>query len=79
MNKYILTWAMKDPDEGFITCGCETIASKTACKKIVKSYMDRAARVTDQWTDQTYPYGEYTEMILSSGAELVLAIEPMRF
>ena len=79
MDKCILTWAMKDPDEGFLSCGCETIASKTACRKIVKSYCDRAVAVTDKWTDQTFPYGEYTELRLSSGAEMVLCIEPMRF
>ena len=78
MDKYVLTWAMKDPEEGFLSCGYECVASKTACRNIVKHYEKRAASIMDRWTDQTFPYGEYTELRLSSGAELLLCIEPLR-
>ena len=79
MDKYILTWATKYPQEGALLCGVETIASKTACRKIVQSYKKRADYVSCEWEGGQFPYGEYTELRMADGTELLLCIEPMRF
>ena len=77
MDKYVLTWATKEPETGAMLCGYEAVGSLLACKKIVRSYKSRADYVLSEWEGAQFPYGIYTELKMADGTELLLCIEPL--